>query len=142
MRLELTRIGNSRGIRIPKPLIAQCGLSDVVEARVTPEGLVIAPHLAPRHAWNHAFPASRLPKQDGAGRAGSTTSGRSSAPGPEAGRRLLQGSESGFQRAGGDVCPLGWWPQRTDIAVSTPCGRNPTAPPESRLPALRGGAAD
>ena len=31
MRLELTRIGNSRGIRIPKPLIEQCGLGDVVE---------------------------------------------------------------------------------------------------------------
>ncbi len=48
MKLELTRIGNSRGIRIPKPLIAQCGLGDVVEIRVTPEGLVIAPNRAPR----------------------------------------------------------------------------------------------
>ena len=59
MRLELTRIGNSRGIRIPKPLIAQCGLSDVVEVRVAPEGLVIAPHRAPRHGWKQAFSASR-----------------------------------------------------------------------------------
>ncbi|MGA7931108.1 MAG: hypothetical protein WCA20_34580 [Candidatus Sulfotelmatobacter sp.] len=39
MRLELTRIGNSRGIRIPKPLIAQCGLGDVVDVRLTEEGL-------------------------------------------------------------------------------------------------------
>ncbi|MGA9545388.1 MAG: AbrB/MazE/SpoVT family DNA-binding domain-containing protein [Candidatus Sulfotelmatobacter sp.] len=59
MRLELTRIGNSRGIRIPKPLIAQCGLGDVVEVRVTPEGLVIAPHRAPREGWKEAFAASR-----------------------------------------------------------------------------------
>jgi antitoxin MazE len=58
MRLELTRIGNSRGIRIPKPLIAQCGLGDVVEVRVTPEGLVIAPHRAPRAGWKQAFAAS------------------------------------------------------------------------------------
>jgi antitoxin MazE len=58
MRLELTRIGNSRGIRIPKPLIAQCGLGDTVEVRVTPEGLVIAPHRAPRHGWKQAFAAS------------------------------------------------------------------------------------
>jgi antitoxin MazE len=58
MRLELTRIGNSRGIRIPKPLIAQCGLGDVVEVRVTPEGLVIAPHRAPRCGWKQAFAAS------------------------------------------------------------------------------------
>ncbi|MFZ0279695.1 MAG: AbrB/MazE/SpoVT family DNA-binding domain-containing protein [Candidatus Sulfotelmatobacter sp.] len=59
MRLELTRIGNSRGIRIPKPLIAQCGLGDVVELRVTPEGLVIAPHRAPREGWKETFAASR-----------------------------------------------------------------------------------
>jgi len=59
MRLELTRIGNSRGIRIPKPLIAQCGLGDVVELRVTPEGLVIAPHRAPREGWKETFGASR-----------------------------------------------------------------------------------
>jgi antitoxin MazE len=59
MRLALTRIGNSRGIRIPKPLIAQCGLGEVVELRVTPEGLVIAPHRAPRHGWKQAFAATR-----------------------------------------------------------------------------------
>ncbi|MGA9391660.1 MAG: AbrB/MazE/SpoVT family DNA-binding domain-containing protein [Candidatus Sulfotelmatobacter sp.] len=59
MRLELTRIGNSRGIRIPKPLIEQCGLGEVVELRVTPEGLVIAPHRAPRVGWKLAFPASQ-----------------------------------------------------------------------------------
>ena len=58
MRLELTRIGNSRGIRIPKPLIAQCGLGDVVEVRITEEGLVIAPHRAPRAGWKQSFAAS------------------------------------------------------------------------------------
>jgi len=58
MKVELTQIGNSRGIRIPKPLIAQCGLGDVVELRVTPEGLVIAPHRAPRYGWREAFTAS------------------------------------------------------------------------------------
>jgi len=59
MRTELTRIGNSRGIRIPKPLIAQCGLGDVVELRVTTEGLVIAPHRSPRQGWRQAFAAAR-----------------------------------------------------------------------------------
>jgi antitoxin MazE len=58
MRLELTRIGNSRGIRIPKPLIAQCGLGDIVELRVTPEGIVIAPHRAQREGWKQAFAES------------------------------------------------------------------------------------
>lgn len=58
MKAKLTRIGNSRGIRIPKPLIAQCGLGDVVELRVTPDGLVIAPHRAPRSGWKQAFAAA------------------------------------------------------------------------------------
>jgi antitoxin MazE len=43
MRTELVRIGNSRGIRIPKPLIQQCGLGDTVELRVENDCLVIAP---------------------------------------------------------------------------------------------------
>jgi len=64
MRLELTRIGNSRGIRIPKPLIEQCGLGDAVEVRVTPEGLVIAPHRASRRGWREAFAASHPESQE------------------------------------------------------------------------------
>jgi antitoxin component of MazEF toxin-antitoxin module len=34
MRIELVAIGNSRGVRIPKPLIEQGGLGDTVELRV------------------------------------------------------------------------------------------------------------
>jgi antitoxin MazE len=58
MKLELTRIGNSRGIRIPKPLIEQCGLGDVVEVRVTPGGLVLAPHRRLREGWKESFSES------------------------------------------------------------------------------------
>lgn len=58
MQLELIRIGNSRGIRIPKPLISQCGLGEVVELRVTPQGLVIAPHRPPRRGWKEVFSKS------------------------------------------------------------------------------------
>jgi antitoxin MazE len=61
MRLKLTRIGNSRGIRIPKPLIVQCGLGDVVDLRVVPEGLVITPHRLPRHGWREAFAQKQDP---------------------------------------------------------------------------------
>lgn len=63
MRQELIRIGNSRGIRIPKPLIAQCGLGDVVELRLTKEGLVVAPYRAPRSGWKEAFADSDLSNQ-------------------------------------------------------------------------------
>jgi antitoxin MazE len=62
MKLELARIGNSRGIRIPKPLIDQCGFRDAVEVRVVSEGLVIAAVRAPRQGWRDAF--SKSAKQD------------------------------------------------------------------------------
>lgn len=55
MKVELARIGNSRGIRIPKPLIEQCGFGDQVELRVTSEGLVVAPSRTPRSGWKEAF---------------------------------------------------------------------------------------
>ena len=34
MKARLVRIGNSRGIRLPKPLIEQAGLTDEVELRI------------------------------------------------------------------------------------------------------------
>lgn len=55
MRVQLTRIGNSRGIRIPKPLIEECGLEDEIELRATPQGLVISPLRRPRAGWHQAF---------------------------------------------------------------------------------------
>ena len=63
MRQELIRIGNSRGIRIPKPLIAECGLGDVVELRLSKEGLLIAPSRVPRLRWKAAFASSNLAEQ-------------------------------------------------------------------------------
>jgi len=55
MRAELIRIGNSRGIRIPKPLIEQCRLGDVVELRVEDERLIISTQHPPRYGWEEAF---------------------------------------------------------------------------------------
>jgi antitoxin MazE len=58
MRTELVRIGNSRGVRIPKPLIEQCGLGDTVELRVENDCLVISPERRPRQGWGEAFRAA------------------------------------------------------------------------------------
>lgn len=49
------RIGNSRGIRIPKPLIEQCGFGDTVELHIEPHRLVVAPDHSPRQGWKEAF---------------------------------------------------------------------------------------
>ena len=55
MRIELVRIGNSRGIRIPKPIIEQCGFGDTVELQVEKDRLVITPDRPPRQGWKEAF---------------------------------------------------------------------------------------
>jgi antitoxin MazE len=58
MRIELVRIGNSRGIRIPKPLIEQCGFGDTVDLKVDRDRLIITPDRAPREGWDEAFRAA------------------------------------------------------------------------------------
>ncbi len=58
MKVALVRIGNSRGIRIPKPLIAQCGFGDTVEVRVEQNCLIIALDPPPRKGWEKAFQAA------------------------------------------------------------------------------------
>jgi len=58
VKTELVRIGNSRGIRIPKPIIEQCGLGDRVEMRVEEDRLVISSERLPRQGWDEAFRAA------------------------------------------------------------------------------------
>ena len=64
MKVELVRIGNSRGIRIPKPILEQCGFQDTVELRVEKDHLVIAPGHKPREGWEEAFRAAGPPTND------------------------------------------------------------------------------
>ena len=55
MKATLVRIGNSRGIRLPKPLIEQCGFEDEVEMEVHHHELVIRSSSHPREGWAAAF---------------------------------------------------------------------------------------
>jgi antitoxin MazE len=55
MRTRLVRIGNSQGIRIPKPVLDQVGLAGEVELRVSGNTLVLAPVRAARAGWGDAF---------------------------------------------------------------------------------------
>lgn len=55
MKTYLIRIGNSRGIRIPKPLIEQCGLGDTVELRLENERIIISPQHPARDGWAEQF---------------------------------------------------------------------------------------
>jgi antitoxin MazE len=54
MRARLVRIGNSRGVRLPKPLIEEAGLTDEVEVRIRGGAIVIARASPPRAGWAEA----------------------------------------------------------------------------------------
>ena len=54
MRAHLVRIGNSRGVRIPKPLIEQAGLTDTVELTVKEGKIVISRATSRRDGWTEA----------------------------------------------------------------------------------------
>ena len=55
MKASVIRIGNSRGVRIPKVLLEQCRLSDTVELDVENGHLVIRSTDQPRRGWDEAF---------------------------------------------------------------------------------------
>ncbi|MGA1045439.1 MAG: AbrB/MazE/SpoVT family DNA-binding domain-containing protein [Phycisphaerales bacterium] len=57
MRAKLVKIGNSRGVRLPKPLIEEAGLDrdgDEVELRVEQGAIVITSVRATRSGWAEA----------------------------------------------------------------------------------------
>ena len=54
MKARLIRIGNSRGIRLPKPLIEQAGLTDEVELRIQARTITIRPVTGARAGWAEA----------------------------------------------------------------------------------------
>jgi antitoxin MazE len=55
MKTRIVKIGNSQGVRIPRPLIEQAGLNDEVEITVEDGSLVIKPISKPRAGWATAF---------------------------------------------------------------------------------------
>lgn len=65
MRTRIIRIGNSRGIRIPKPLLEQAGLGEEVELRVVDSGLFIEATSCPRVGWSQAARSLHERDQDG-----------------------------------------------------------------------------
>jgi antitoxin MazE len=58
MRTRLIKIGNSRGLRLAKPLLEQVGLSDEVDVEAAPGVLTIRPVASPRTGWAEAAAAS------------------------------------------------------------------------------------
>jgi antitoxin MazE len=54
MRARLVQIGNSRGVRLAKPLLEEAGLTDEVEIRAQTGALIITAVRSPRAGWADA----------------------------------------------------------------------------------------
>ena len=65
MKTKIIRIGNSRGVRIPKPLLEQAGLENEVRLRVVESGIVIEGTSAHRRGWDTAAAKLRERGEDG-----------------------------------------------------------------------------
>ncbi|HWP36683.1 MAG TPA: AbrB/MazE/SpoVT family DNA-binding domain-containing protein [Gemmatimonadales bacterium] len=65
MKTRLVRIGNSRGVRIPKPLLDQVGLEEEVELRLLDDGIMIKAAGTPRTGWAEAARLAHERGEDG-----------------------------------------------------------------------------
>lgn len=54
MKAQIVRIGNSRGIRIPKTLLQEAQLEDEVELQAEPGRILISKSAKPRAGWAEA----------------------------------------------------------------------------------------
>lgn len=64
MKARIVRIGNSRGVRLPKPLIAEAGLPDEVEIRARNGAIIISPASRLRAGWAEAAKQARERDED------------------------------------------------------------------------------
>ncbi len=64
MKTRIVRIGNSRGVRIPKLLLQQTGLGEEVTIEAEGNRLVIRPASRPREGWDVAFRKMALAGDD------------------------------------------------------------------------------
>jgi len=55
MRARVIKIGNSQGLRIPKPILEQTGIMDDVEIVVEKNKIIIRPIKNVREGWDNAF---------------------------------------------------------------------------------------
>jgi antitoxin MazE len=67
MKVAIVRIGNSRGVRLPKAVLDQAGFDAAADLTVEDGRIVLTPVDAPRRGWAEAFagdPAGDLGEDD------------------------------------------------------------------------------
>jgi len=55
VKSRIIKMGNSQGVRIPKPILEQLALGEEVELSVRGDQLVIRPGKRPRAGWDEQF---------------------------------------------------------------------------------------
>jgi antitoxin MazE len=63
-KTRIVRIGNSQGIRLPKPLLDQAQLPEEVELYAEPGRIVVRAARGPRDGWAEAAKAMRARNED------------------------------------------------------------------------------
>jgi antitoxin MazE len=58
MRTTLRRIGNSQGVLIPAPLLAECGITGEIDLHLEGKKIIIEPVRSPREGWFAHFTAA------------------------------------------------------------------------------------
>ncbi len=64
MRAQIIRIGNSKGLRIPKAVLEQCGIKSAVDLRVKDHSLIVTPYEEVRAGWEKCFQLMAKNKED------------------------------------------------------------------------------
>jgi antitoxin MazE len=55
MRAEIIKIGNSKGLRIPKAILEHCGMKKAVNLHVEAHALIVTPCEEVRAGWDQCF---------------------------------------------------------------------------------------
>lgn len=55
MEVSIVKIGNSRGIRIPKMILNRLNITDKLEMKISGKNILLSPVEKPRENWADAF---------------------------------------------------------------------------------------
>jgi len=64
MKASIIKIGNSQGLRIPKPILDQCGFNKDVELEVVNQELIVKAPNCSRKNWEASFKKMAENKDD------------------------------------------------------------------------------
>jgi len=55
MQAEIINIGNSKGLRIPKAILSQCKIKNIVDLTIKGNSIIITPTENLRAGWSESF---------------------------------------------------------------------------------------